>query len=101
MDTDNLIAYSRARFDHAVAKRTLKEKYQSKMIFGLNGGMFRSTPEMIAFLNLYGNEKIVVLDLYENPIEVNANELCLLMKTNLQEHMTAWLVEYQELSKNR
>ena len=29
MDTDELIKHSRARFDHAAAKRTLKEKYQA------------------------------------------------------------------------
>ena len=101
MDTDNLIAHGRARFDHAAAKRTLKEKYQGKLVFGWNGGMFKVTPEMITFLSLYDNERIVVLDLYENPVEVNAKELCSVMKEKLQEQMNAWLVEYQKLNKNR
>ena len=101
MNTDQLVSHARARFEHTAARRLLKEKYQAKMIFGWNGGMFRATPEMITFLSLYGNERIVVQDLYENPVEVNAQELCDLMKARHQEHMNAWLIEYHEASKNR
>jgi len=101
MNTDELIAYSRSRFDHAAAKRILKEKYQAKMTFGWNGGMFKATPEMITFLSLYNDQRIVVMDLYENPIEINAKEVCDIMKARLQEQMTAWLVEYEELRKQR
>jgi hypothetical protein len=101
MDTDQLIAHSRARFEHAAARRNLKEKYQAKLTFGWNGGMFKATPEMITFLSLYDDKRIVILDLYETPIEVNAKELCELMKPRLQEQMNAWLVEHDELSKNR
>lgn len=101
MDTEKLVAHARSRFDYAAAKKLLKEKYQGKMVFGWNGGMFRATPEMIAFLNLYGDERIVVQDLYETPVEVNASELCSIMKSRLQEQMNAWLVEYNELSRQR
>lgn len=101
MDTDSLVAHSRTRFEHAVAKKTLREKYQARMIFGHNGGMFRSTPEMISFLSLYGNEEIVLQDLYETPVKVCASELLVLMRERLQEQMNAWLVEHENLSKNR
>jgi hypothetical protein len=101
MNTDELIAHGRSRFEHAAARRTLKEKYQAKLTFGWNGGMFKATPEMITFLSLYGDERIVILDLYETPVEVNAKELCELMKPRLQEQMNAWLAEYEELNKNR
>lgn len=101
MDTENLVAHARARFEHAAARRLLKEKYQAKLTFAWNGGMFRATPEMIGFLSLYDDQKIVIEDLYENPIEVNAGELRDLMQSRLQEQMNAWLVEYAELNKNR
>jgi hypothetical protein len=101
MDTDNLIAHSRSRFEHAAAKRTLKEKYQGKLTFGWNGGMFKATPEMITFLSLHDDISVVILDLYENPVEVNAKELCNIMKIKYQEQMSAWSTEYTELNKNR
>ena len=101
MNTDELVAHGRARFEHESARRTLREKYQAKLTFGWNGGMFTATPEMITFLSLYGDQCIVVKDLYDNPVEVNAQELCELMRTRHQEQMNAWLVEYKEINKNR
>jgi hypothetical protein len=101
MDTNQLVEFSRARFEHESARRVLKEKYQAKMTFGWNGGMFQATPEMITFLSLYDDQRIVVKDLYDTPVEVNARELCDIMKSRLQEQMTAWLLEYQELSRRR
>lgn len=101
MDTNELITRSRARFEHNQSRRLLREKYQAKMTFGWNGGMFQATPEMIALLSLYDDERIVVQDLYENPVEVNARELCDTMRARWQEQMNAWLVEYQEVSRNR
>lgn len=97
MDTDNIVAHARARFDHAAAKKVLKEKYQSKLVFGYNGGMFRATPEMIVFLDLYKDQDIVIQDLYDNPVKVNATELGSAMKLRFQEQMTAWQIEYDEL----
>ena len=98
---DDLIKSIRARFDHEAARKTLKEKYQAKMLFGWNGGMFRATPEMISFLSLYGDQRIVISDIYDNPIEINALELCDLMRSRLQEQMNAWLLEWEELKRQR
>lgn len=101
MNTENIVAHARARFDHATAKRVLKEKYQAKLIFGWNGGMFQTSPELITFLSLYGNEEIVMPDLYENPIKFKASDVCNIMKAKWQEQMNAWLVEHDQLSKQR
>ena len=101
MDTNQLIAQARSRFDHAAARKILKEKYQAKMLFAHAGGMFKSTPETITFLSLYNNEEIVLLDLYDNPIKVNSDNLRSEMQKRWYEQMNAWLVEYEELNKNR
>jgi hypothetical protein len=102
MDTDQLIAHSRARFDHAAAKRTLKEKYQAKMLFAHAGGMWCAGPELLTILqSVPVEDNVVILDLYENPIKVNPLELQHLAFDRWQEQMNAWLVEYEELSKKR
>jgi len=101
MDTDKLVAHSRARFDHAAAKRTLKEKYQAQLIIGHEGGMFKSSPEMISFLALCGDKEIVVLDMYENPIKVDALYLLDLMRFNWEATTEKWYKEFEELNKKR
>jgi len=101
MNTDNLLAHARARFDHAAARRVLKEKYEAKMLFAHAGGMWRAGPELIALLHACPEEQVVLLDLYETPVKVNITDLQLLAHSHWQEQMNAWLVEHEELNKKR
>jgi len=101
MDTDKLVKHSRARFDHAAARRILQEKYEAKMIFAHAGGMWRAGPELqMTLLTCLGPEA-VILDLYENPVRVNTQELLALSQQRWQEQMNAWLVEHQQLNQQR
>jgi hypothetical protein len=100
MDTDQLIAHSRARFDHEAARRILREKYQAKFSFAHAGGMWQAGPELLTVLKLCSGEA-VILDLYENPVKVNAEELYEMTATRWQECMNAWLVEYQQINQLR
>jgi len=104
MNTDELISHSRARFNHHQARITLKEKYQAKMVFAHAGGMWRAGPELINILTAsleHGQQGLVLHDLYETPIMVDYKELLQLAKERWQEQMNAWLVEYEELNRNR
>jgi hypothetical protein len=102
MNTEELIAHSRARFDHAAARRLLKEKYQAKMTFAHAGGLWQAGPELQSTIFTCGKVgEVVLLDLYETPVKVDAAELMALSQQRWQEQMNAWLVEYNEVSKNR
>ena len=63
------------RFNHEASKQALKEKYQAKMIFAHQGGMFRAGPELIAVLSTVQQDRIVLVDLYDTPVEVARQEL--------------------------
>jgi hypothetical protein len=56
---------------------------------------------MITFLSLYSNEEIVLLDLYDTPVKVNADHLKDEMQKRWYEQMNAWLIEHEELSRQR
>ena len=101
MDTENLIAHARARFDHATAKRILREKYEARMIFAHDGGMWRAGPVLINILSTVPPGDAVLLDLYETPVQVRPEELRGLAMTRWQEQMNAWLAEHNKLSKKR
>lgn len=100
MDTNELIAHSRARFDHATARRLLKEKYQAKFLFAHAGGMWQAGPELLTLLKCCPG-LVVIPDLYETPVLVNAEELFELAIQRWQEQLNAWLIEYEKLNKNR
>ena len=101
MNTDNFIAHARARFDHVAARRVLKEKYQAKMLFAHAGGMWRAGPELLVLLATVPPGDAVILDLYETPVQVNPEQLRLMAMQRWQEQMTAWLIEHEQLNKQR
>lgn len=102
MDTENLVAHARARFAHETSKRLLKEKYQGKLTFAYRGGMWRAGPELHSAIFTCGRIGEVVLpDLYENPIKIDTKELMALSQERFNEQMNAWLVEHEQLNKNR
>jgi hypothetical protein len=100
MDTNELIAHSRARFDHHQARIVLKEKYQAKFVFAHAGGMWQAGPELLTLLKCCSGT-VVILDLYETPVQVNAEEFYEQVLQRWQEQLNAWLVEYEEMNKNR
>ena len=104
MDTNQLVEHGRARFEHAQARRVLKEKYQAKLTFAYNGGMWRAGPELINTLTASvetGQQGLVLLDLYDTPVRVDYRELLAQAQQRWQEQMTAWLNEHDELNKTR
>jgi hypothetical protein len=102
MNTEDLVAHARARFDHVAARRVLKEKYSARMLFAYRGSMFRAGPELLTLLHACPVEDdIVILDLYENPVQINPGELQQLAHDRWQEQMNAWLVEHNQVSQQR
>lgn len=102
MNTDELIAHGRSRFEHAAARRTLKEKYQAKLTFAYRGGMWSAGPELHSTIFTCGKiGEVVLVDLYDNPVKIDTTELMKLSQERWQEQMNAWLIEYEELNKNR
>lgn len=101
MDTDQLVEHGRARFEHASARRLLKEQYQAKMVFVHEGGMWHAGPELLCILSVCETEQAVLLDLYEQPVRVNVKTLRDLTYQRWQEQLTAWLLAYQDISTKR
>jgi hypothetical protein len=101
MNTEILISHARSRFEHVAAKRTLKEKYQAKLTFAYRGGLWRAGPELQNTMLVCPTSDAVLLDLYETPIKVDTKELMTLSQQRWQEQMNAWLIEYEEQTKNR
>jgi hypothetical protein len=99
--TDQIITHARARFEHAAARKLTQEKYQARMLFAAQGGMWRAGPELQTMLLTCPGTQAVILDLYDTPVQVNTRELLAQSQQQWQEQMNAWLVEYEQLNQNR
>ncbi len=98
--SDQLVTQIKSRFDHATSKKILREKYHSKMTFAHAGGMWHAGPELLTLLSVC-EETAVIEDLYGTPVKVAVPELAVLAQQRWQEQMNAWLVESEELSRQR
>lgn len=101
MNTEQLLKDVKARFSHNSSKEYLKEKYQAKLIFADQGGLWKITPEFLSFLSIGINKKFVMLDMYENPIKIDSTQLLTKATTIYNEVMEAWHTEYEELKNKR
>lgn len=104
MDTKTLITEAKARFAHNSAKDYLKEKYNAKLLVAEQGGLWRADQTTIAFLSVMpygGDDKVVLMDTFDNPVLVDRNELLSTLKRVYRSVMTEWHNEWKELESKR
>lgn len=101
MDTKTLIADSKARFAHNSAKHYLTEKYEAKLLVAEQGGLFKANSETIAFLNSFTQYQLVVVDTFNNPVQVIRQELLYKLQDTHIAVMEEWYAEWKELENKR
>ena len=104
METEKLVAHARARFDHAAARRTLKEKYEAKLLVAEQGGLWKADKETIAFLTVMlqdYDDRVVLIDTFDNPVLVERSELLSKLKDVYNNVMAEWYNEWKELENKR
>ena len=101
MDTKQLINDAKARFKHNSAKQYLKDKYQAKLLVAHQGGLWKTTPELLVFVDSAGSEELILIDTYENPVKVNRQKLLTLLRDTYNTVMIEWYNELKELENNR
>jgi len=102
MDTEQLISDAKARFSHNSAKAYLKEKFLSKLVVAEQGGLWKADAQTIAFLQTFSDEsKIVLMDTFDNPVEVDTTSLLDTLKKVHKEVMQEWYLEWKELETKR
>jgi len=101
MDTKTLISEAKARFNHNSAKVQLKDKYDGKFIIAEQGGLWKATPELISFLNSMDDNLIVLIDNFNNPVQVNRDQLLSVLKDTYQKVMLEWYKEWKEIEIKR
>ena len=101
MDTKTLISEAKARFNHNSAKAYLKEKYDAKLLVAEQGGLWKADQQTITFLATSTNDKIVVMDTFDNPVLVNRYELLNRLQKVYNDVMLEWYTEWKELENKR
>ena len=101
MDTKKLIAEAKARFNHNSTKAYLKDKYDSKFIVAEQDGLWRADQQTISFLSSMDDNFLVIIDTFNNPVQVNREKLLEVLKTTYNTVMLEWYKEWKELEGKR
>jgi len=101
MDTKSLLAEAKARFSHNSAKHLLQEKYSNKLLVAEQNGLWKADQKTISFLNSLSSETVILIDLYNNPVQVNRTELLEKLIQTYHTIMDQWYTEYKELENKR
>lgn len=87
--------------DFQINKKILKEKIQTDLHITHNGGMFKITPELLAFVQTWPNDELYLEDIYENPIQVDRQVFLVNAQQHYQIVMNCWHNEYEDIKKIR
>ncbi len=101
MDTKTLLAEAKARFSHNSAKAYLAEKYKNKLTIADQGGLWRADAQTINLLSSFKTTQLVLIDTFDNPVQVNRKELLEKLQTVYTSVMNEWYNEWRELEGKR
>lgn len=98
--------FSNYRQTFSIQRKTLKEKIDAKLTYGINGGIFKIDRSLLNFVEMLiykdRSENVVILDVNENPILIE--NLVDFREEIFDRYFTATLEyyeEYQNLKKSR
>ena len=101
MDTKTLISDAKARFNHNSAKAYLAEKYRNKLIIAEQGGLWKADAQTISLLASFSSTQLVIIDTFDNPVQVNRKELLDKLQDVYTRTMSEWYNEWQDLESKR
>ena len=96
-----LVERVRQATDYQSNKRLLRERIQADLHFAYNGGLFKVTPELLAFVATWPAETLYIEDTYQNPIEVDKSVFLTTAQQHYQKVMNTWHQQHNELKKIR
>ena len=98
MEADDLKNLADAQFARTTFLNNLKETYDAKLTVAHRGGTFLAKPELISFLNSWGDAEVHVEDAYRNPVLVNRTELLDQVKLAYRQSSVHWTQEIQRVN---
>jgi len=100
-DLENITNQIRLATDYQINKRILREKIQTDLHVPYNGGLFKVSPELIAFLATWDGDELFLEDTYQNPIKINRKELLDKCREHYQMIMNTWHVQHEDIRRAR
>jgi len=100
-DLENLVAQVKQATDYQSNKQLLREKIQTDLHLPYNNGLFKISPELLAFMASWPLDTMYLEDVYQNPIEIDRQVFLVTAQQHYQKVMNTWHQQHDELKKIR
>lgn len=100
-ELENLVAEIKQATDYQANKRTLREKIQTDLHMAHAGGLFKISPELLAFVQTWPIDELYLEDVYENPIKLDKQVFLISAQQHYQTVMNEWHQQHEFLKKQR
>lgn len=101
MDISNLKEIAETAFDHAVYRKQLRERIQAELVLTDSGGMFKITPELIAFVKTWPVDELYLEDVHGNPVKLDRQTFLVRAQQHYQTCMNEWHNEFERSKRIR
>lgn len=82
-------------------KIKLREQIQTDLLFSHGNGLFKVTPELLAFVSTWPIDELYLEDIYQNPVQVDKQVFLVTAQQHYQKVMNRWHILYEELQQIR
>jgi hypothetical protein len=100
-ELEKLTAEIKRATDYQINKRILREKIQTDLHLAHNGGLFKVTPELLAFVQSWPIDELYLEDTYQNPIKIDKQVFLVTAQQHYQQVMNTWHQQHAELKQIR
>lgn len=98
---EDILSQIKQATDYQTNKRILREKVQTDLHLAHNGGLFKITPELFAFVSVWPTEFLYLEDVYQNPIEIDKQVFLAQAGQCYYKAMNRWHEEHAQLKQIR
>jgi hypothetical protein len=100
-DITPIVEEIRLATDYQINKKILREKIQTDLHLAHSGGLFKISPELLAFIKTWPVDEIYLEDVYQNPIQIDRQVFLVVAQQHYQTVMNRWHQAHAELKKIR
>lgn len=98
---EQIVEQVKVATDFQINKRILRERILTDLHMPFNNGMFKLTPELLAFVSTWPLEVLYLEDTYQNPIEIDKQVFLVKAQQHYHSVMNEWHQQHEELKRIR
>ncbi len=98
---EQIVEQVKVATDFQINKRILRERILTDLHMPFNNGMFKLTPDLLAFVSTWPLEVLYLEDTYQNPIEIDKQVFLVKAQQHYHSVMNEWHQQHEELKRIR